>query len=90
MLADNIGTMAAQPDLDPPGLECGDGRSFAMPVLLIHGERSPPFYLDIEAGLRQCRSGIGPTVVVPNAGHNMHVDNPAFFNATLLEFFAKN
>ncbi len=90
MFADNVGTLAATPDLDPPGLECGEGRRFPMPVLIVHGERSPKFYLDMDAGLRRCRAGLAPSIVVPNAGHNMHVDNPAFFNKTLLEFFAGN
>jgi pimeloyl-ACP methyl ester carboxylesterase len=90
MFADNIGTLAATPDMDPPSLDCGDGRRFGMPVLIMHGERSPKYYLDLSAGLRNCRQGIEPTVVVPNAGHNMQIDNPAFFNTALLAFFAKN
>jgi pimeloyl-ACP methyl ester carboxylesterase len=90
MLADNIGTMAAVPDPALPRLECVEGRGFGFPVLLLTGERSPKFYADLIAALRQCRAGIPEPVLVPNGGHNMHIDHPAFFNATLLEFFAKN
>lgn len=90
IFADNIGTMAATPNTSPPGLECGQARSFGFPVLLTHGERSPKFYLDLGAALRKCRSGIAAPVVVPAAGHNMHADNPAFFNQAVIEFFANN
>jgi pimeloyl-ACP methyl ester carboxylesterase len=90
MFIDNIGTMAAMPEGDPPGLECGDGLSFGFPVLLVHGERSPKYYIDLGERLRKCRAGIAAPVVVPGAGHNMHTDNPTLFNATLIDFFSRN
>lgn len=90
MLADNIGTVAAEPDRDPPRPDCGPAHAFKFPVLLMHGDRSPQYFYDIGKGLRQCHAEIAMPTVVPNAAHNMQLQNAAFFNAALLDFFSRH
>ena len=43
------------------------------------GERSPATFLLITAELERCLEGESK-VMVPEAGHGMHGDNPTFYN----------
>jgi pimeloyl-ACP methyl ester carboxylesterase len=91
MFADNIGTMAAPTSLDLPSVaDCDDLRRFTFPVLLLNGERSPKPYADLMAAMRACKPALSPVVVVPEAGHNMQLQNPAFFNKAVLDFVQAN
>jgi esterase len=83
MLVDNVGTVAAPPDPDPPGLDCAEVSAWPFPVGVIHGANSMPYYRQISAALRRCRADIAEPISVPSAGHNMFVDNPAAFDAAL-------
>jgi 3-oxoadipate enol-lactonase len=60
-----------------------------MPFLLMHGEQDVLITgeQDAEWARREphCRS-----VVIPQAGHHAHQDNPAFFNAVLLDFLSQH
>jgi pimeloyl-ACP methyl ester carboxylesterase len=62
---------------------------FDMPVLLLTGERSPKRYSFFYNEMRKCRD-FPATVVVPNAGHGIHVDNPNGFLSVVLGFLAHN
>ncbi|MDP3519198.1 MAG: alpha/beta hydrolase [Hydrogenophaga sp.] len=63
--------------------------ALAMPVLLLAGERTPPIHAEIFrnvcAAMPQAEQ-----VIVPDAGHGTSRDNPAFFNATVLDFLERH
>jgi esterase len=56
-----------------------------MPMLLLTGENSPKAYAEFYDTLRTIRI-CGATVVIPNAAHLMHADNPVAFNEALMSF----
>ena len=90
MISDNIGTMAAATPYEALPIGCEDIRKFAFPVLFLQGESTAKIYGDMIAAARQCKPDITPAIVVPQARHNMHMDNPSFFNNAVLEFVKQN
>lgn len=90
MITDNIGTMTAKTPYDAPAIHCDDIRKFSFPVLVLHGDRSQKIYSDMGAAMRQCKPDLAEPVIVPEAGHNMHVNNPAFFNKAVIDFMQRN
>lgn len=56
-----------------------------MPMLLLTGQNSPKSYAEFYDTLRTIRA-CDATVVIPNAAHLMHADNPVAFNAALMSF----
>jgi non-heme chloroperoxidase len=71
-----------------PPLDCGKLGKLKLPTLLVTGERSPAMFLLITAELEGCLEGESQ-VMVPNAGHGMHGDNPTFYNQTVLAFLQR-
>jgi pimeloyl-ACP methyl ester carboxylesterase len=71
-----------------PPLDCGDLGKLKLPTLLVTGERSPAMFLLITAELERCLEGESQ-VMVPDAGHGMHSDNPTFYNQTVLAFLQR-
>jgi pimeloyl-ACP methyl ester carboxylesterase len=71
-----------------PPLDCGDLGKLKLPTLLVTGERSSAMFLLITAELERCLEGESQ-VMVPNAGHGMHRDNPTFYNQTVLAFLQR-
>ena len=71
-----------------PPFDCGDLGKLKVPTLLVTGERSPAMFLLITAELEGCLEGESQ-VMVPNAGHGMHSDNPTFYNQTVLAFLQR-
>lgn len=91
VIIDNIGTMATKAPYDVPAISCDDIRKFDFPILIIHGERSQKLYSDMSAAMRQCKPELAAaTIIVPDAAHNMHFNNPLFFNQAVLDFLRKN
>jgi esterase len=86
MLFDNIGT-ALIPE-GRPVTTCAEISKFSFPILLLNGERSPKRYGAMYQAMRKCKD-IPEPVVIPNAAHAMHRDNPAAFNAAVLSFLAR-
>ncbi len=86
MIADNIGTMAADQPVEVMPLTCDDLRRLAMPVMLVKSEGAAASYVATMSAASTCRPDWPPAVVVPNARHNMFLDNPSFFSAALLDF----
>ena len=71
-----------------PPLDCGDLGKLKLPTLLVTGERSSAMFLLITAELEGCLEGESH-VMVPNAGHGMHGDNPTFYNQTVMAFLQR-
>ena len=65
------------------------GRRHPAWVLLVTGERSPRVFHVITEGLARCLAA-GEVVTVPSAGHAVYADNPAFYNAAVLQFLVRN
>jgi esterase len=86
---DNIGTAVGDTGQRPP-TTCEQIKSFGFPILLLNGERSPKRYGEMMAAMRSCERDIPAPVVIPNAAHAMNRDNPAAFNAVVLEFLDRN
>jgi esterase len=60
-----------------------------MPMLLLTGENSPKSYAEFYDTLRKLRE-CGPTTVIPNAAHMMHLDNPVAFNEAVAAFVSSH
>lgn len=63
--------------------------ALAMPVLLLAGERTPPIHAEIFRNVCVAMPQ-AEQVIVPGAGHGTSRDNPAFFNATVLDFLERH
>lgn len=84
---DNLGTAIG--DNGPrPTTRCEDIAQWRMPVLFIHGDKSPQRYPAMGAAARRCNPAIAPAVIVPGAAHSMNRENPAAFNQAVLSFLA--
>ena len=71
-----------------PPLDCGDLGKLKLPTLLVTGERSPAMFLLVTAELQRCLEGES-NVMVPEAGHGMHSDNPTFYNQAVIAFLQR-
>ena len=83
-ILDNIGTNTESGERGK--LSCPDIQKFNFPVLLLNGEKSPKLYGEMFTIMRQCKPDIPAPLIVPNAGHNMHRENPVFYNKGVLDF----
>jgi non-heme chloroperoxidase len=80
--------MLTEPSLYLPPLACDALGRLQRPVLLVTGERSPAYLLLITAELERCLEGEAH-VMVPDAGHGMHWDNPEFYNQAVLTYLRR-
>ncbi len=71
-----------------PFISPSDIKKVQAPTLLITGESSPAILLAIAARLENLLSH-GERVVIPDASHEMEMDNPPAFNAAVLQFLEK-
>jgi pimeloyl-ACP methyl ester carboxylesterase len=77
-----------EPSAYTPPLNCGQLGRLTRPTLLVTGERSPAMFLLITAELEHCLKGESQ-VMVPNAGHGMHGQNPTFYNPAVIAFLQR-
>jgi len=69
-----------------PRFARADLASLAMPLLLVTGERSPAHYRPMLEALAGCNDRVRALVTIPGAAHAMNREQPAAFNAAVLEF----
>ena len=81
--------LRADPDAYTPPLSCDALGRIPNPVLLVTGQRTHPMFRVILAELERCLTS-EETVTVPAAGHATHADQPAWYNAVVLRFLARN
>jgi pimeloyl-ACP methyl ester carboxylesterase len=74
--------------LDGPRLKPQDIAGLPFPVFLVVGERSPKRFKEMCAAMQRCSSRSPDPVVIPNAAHAMHRENPAEFNRVVLDFLS--
>jgi len=72
----------------PGAVTCPDIAGLAMPVLLMQGEKTMPRFARIVEATRKCLPS-AEHVMIPEAGHAMHVMNPAGFQTALFTFLKK-
>jgi pimeloyl-ACP methyl ester carboxylesterase len=60
--------------------------SLAVPMLLVTGARSPARYRPMLEALRACNGHVRGIVTIGDAAHAMNREQPAAFNAAVLEF----
>ena len=77
-----------EPSAYMPPLDCGKLGKLTKPTLLVTGDRSPAIFLLVTAELERCLEG-ERQVMVPDAGHGMHNDNPAFYNQEVMAFLQR-
>lgn len=77
-----------EPSAYMPPLDCGQLGKLTRPTLLVTGARSPAMFLLITAELEHCLEDESQ-VMVPNAGHGMHGDNPTFYNQAVMAFLQR-
>ena len=84
VLLDNVRTgpaCAQRPRFTPAQIA-----SLAVPILAITGAGSPPRYRSIFDAMRRLNPNVSPLVTLEGAGHAMHRDRPAAFNAAVAAF----
>ena len=65
-------------------------QKLTFPILLLNGEKSPKLYGEMFKIMRQCKPDIPAPLIIPNAGHNMHRENPASYNKMVLDFLKQH
>lgn len=81
------GTMAAENPFPP--VSCEDLAKIKVPVLLVKGEKSPPFFLSVIGELERCISN-RETATMANVSHGLQYENPAAFNEIVSRFLARH
>lgn len=85
---DNLGTAIG--DSGPrPTTQCEDIAKWNVPVLLIHGIRSPGRYPAMGQAAQRCNPGLSGPITIPDAAHSMNRENPRAFNRAVLGFLSK-
>ena len=69
-------------------LTCRETASVKLPVLVVLGERSPPYVARQLRGLLECL-GNEETVEIPAASHGIHYEEPEAFNRAVFEFIGE-
>ncbi len=82
---DNLRTALAEGGR--PATTLAEVAAYNFPILALRGERSPERYELTYQAMRTAKE-IAPTTVIPNAGHAMHLDNPAAFNTAVAAWLA--
>jgi esterase len=88
MMLDNIATgpaCAQRPEFTPAQIA-----SLAVPILAVTGAHSPARYAAIFEAMRALNPRVSAAVAIEGAAHAMHRENPAAFNACVLDFLARH
>lgn len=67
---------------------CADLGGLRMPVLLMQGEKTSRRLASIVDATHKCLPS-AERATIPNAGHGMHLMNPAGFEKVLVQFLSK-
>jgi pimeloyl-ACP methyl ester carboxylesterase len=86
MRRDNAWTLIADGGDNP--VSCADLATLRMPVLLMQGENSPGRLVSIVDATHKCLPS-AERATIPDAGHSMHVMNPAGFQKMLARFLSR-
>jgi len=84
--ARTMGPMLAQ--RPPPTISCAAIGAARVPVLVVRGERTIPFYAMTTDAFFRCLPPGNREAVIPNAGHPQYAANPVAYTDTLLGYLA--
>lgn len=84
--ARTMGPMLAQPP--PPPIPRAALGSMRVPVLVLRGERTIPFYVHTNAAFHACLPSGNDEAVVASAGHLSYVDNPRGYAEAVFGFLS--
>jgi pimeloyl-ACP methyl ester carboxylesterase len=84
--ARTMGPMLAQ--RPPPAITCATLDAMRVPVLVVRGERTIPFYAMTTDAFFRCLPHGNREAVIPNAGHPQYAANPVAYTETLLGYLA--
>ncbi len=73
----------------PPAVSCTTLGGVKAPTLVVGGEQTPRYFALINELVVRCMPG-SRLVTIPNATHPMSIQNPAAFNAALLQCLAQH
>ncbi len=85
----NASTLAGEAKDEWHPYTCADAGRIEVPVLLIAGEKSPPFFGKILDAIQACLKR-SERVVIANASHGMPRQNPVGFSEAVLTFISKD
>ncbi len=85
---DNAHTLLGQVDERRQPYGRAAAEAIRVPTLLVHGAQTQPQFVAIIDALERVMADTR-RVVVPNAAHGMSSDNPAAFNAAVLDFLGQ-
>ena len=83
---DNALTLIVDDSGNP--VACADVGGLKMPVLLLQGEKTVRRYAMIVDATHKCLPS-AERATIPDAGHGMHVMNPAGFEKVLVQFLSR-
>jgi len=83
-----IGPQMAQPP--PPPISCPLVGTVPIPVLVIRGERTNPYFAAVTDALLSCLPAGTERSVIPAAGHATYAANPAALTESVLGFLARH
>jgi len=90
MMLDNAKTLLMEdPNPERDSFSCEDANQIRCPTLLVLGAISPKMYEMINGELEACLPDCS-TIVIPNASHSVHSQNPMEYNAAVLKFISKH
>jgi esterase len=88
VMLDNIRTGPAS--AQRPHFALDQIASITAPILAVTGAASPPRYRAMFETMRNANPGVSPVVTIAGAAHGMQRENPADFNAAVLDFVARH
>ena len=87
ILRDNAWIIKGMEEERRRSLTCGQLETVKLPILLVGGEISPPFYGAFLNVIEPCLK-YRTRVTIPNASHSMNRMNPADFNSAVARFLS--
>ncbi|MGN6531253.1 MAG: alpha/beta fold hydrolase [Ginsengibacter sp.] len=73
----------------PPSFPIGKAKQLNVPVLFVYGQNSPQFLYSISDKLMKMLPNC-EKVIIPNASHLTHGENPIAYNEKVLQFLLKH
>jgi len=89
--SDNLRVLGLRaPAARPPALRCVDAARARVPILVLRGQRTIPYFQLVSDTLAGCLPPGTARELVPRAGHFNYLQEPAAFQRLVLPFLAKH
>jgi pimeloyl-ACP methyl ester carboxylesterase len=74
----------------PPKISCAEINAIRVPVLVLRGERTIPFYVSTNDALFACLPPGNREAVIPIAGHLSYAEHPRAYTDALFDFLVRD